>query len=42
MVITGDKPAKKARVNQVSGFQGLDRVQLSEATAGDIVLVSGI
>lgn len=42
MVITGDKPAKKARVNQVSGFQGLDRVQLSEAVAGDIVLVSGI
>jgi len=42
MVITGDKPAKKARVNQVSGFHGLDRVQLSEAVAGDIVLVSGI
>ncbi len=42
MVITGDKPAKKARVNLVSGFQGLDRVQLNEAIAGDIVLVSGI
>ena len=42
MVITGDKPAKKARVNQVSGFQGLNRVQISEATAGDIVLVRRI
>jgi len=42
MAISGDKSAKKARVNQVSGFQGLDRVQLSEAIAGDIVLVSGI
>ncbi|MDT8364286.1 MAG: translational GTPase TypA [Nitrosomonas sp.] len=42
MAITGNKSAKKARVNQVSGFQGLDRVQLSEAIAGDIVLISGI
>src|SRR5690606_39124928 len=42
MVMTGDQPMKKARVNQVSGFQGLDRIQLSEAAAGDIVLISGI
>jgi len=42
MVLTGERTPKKARVNQVSGFRGLDRVQLSEAAAGDIVLISGI
>ena len=42
MVLTGERAPKKARVNQVSGFRGLDRIQLSEAVAGDIVLISGI
>ncbi|CAD86466.1 MULTISPECIES: translational GTPase TypA [Nitrosomonas] len=42
MVLTGERAPKKARVNQVSGFRGLDRIQLSEAAAGDIVLISGI
>ena len=28
MVLMGDKPPKKARVNQVLGFQGLERVQM--------------
>ena len=37
----GDK-GKKARVNQVLGFRGLDRVQLDEAQAGDIVLINGL
>jgi len=32
----------KARVNQVLGFQGLDRVLIDEAVAGDIVLINGI
>jgi GTP-binding protein len=42
MVMTGDQTPKKARVNQVFGFRGLERVPLNEALAGDIVLVNGI
>ncbi|MEX1104465.1 MAG: GTP-binding protein, partial [Dehalococcoidia bacterium] len=30
------------RVNQLFGFRGLDRVELQEATAGDIVALTGI
>src|SRR5690606_3931429 len=32
----------KGRVNQVLKFQGLDRVLVDEAQAGDIVLINGI
>lgn len=32
----------KGRVNQVLKFQGLERVQVEEAQAGDIVLINGI
>jgi GTP-binding protein len=32
----------KARVNQVMGFRGLERLPLDEAVAGDIVLVNGV
>jgi len=42
MVMNGDKPMKRARVNQVMGFRGIERVLLDEAGAGDIVLVNGI
>lgn len=42
MVMTGGQTSKKARVNQVFGFRGLERVPLEEALAGDIVLVNGI
>ena len=42
MVMIGDKPPKKARVNQVQGFQGLNKVPLDVAEAGEIVLISGI
>ena len=36
-----DKPTK-ARINQVLTFKGLDRIQVEEALAGDIVLINGI
>ena len=42
MVLAGDRIQKKARVNQILGFRGIERVQLDEATVGDIVLVNGI
>ena len=42
MVLIGDKPPKKARVNQVQGFQGLNKVPMDVAEAGEIVLISGI
>jgi len=42
MVIIGDKPPKKARVNSLQGFQGLNKVPLDIAEAGEIVLISGI
>jgi GTP-binding protein len=37
-----DGKAIKGRVNQVLTFQGLDRVQVTEAGPGEIVLVNGI
>jgi GTP-binding protein len=42
MVMNGDKPLKRARINQVLGFRGIERVPLDEALAGDIVLINGI
>jgi len=42
MVMLGDGSSRKAKVNQVLGFNGLERVQISEALAGDIVLINGI
>ena len=33
---------KNAKLNQVFGFKGIERVALDEAVAGDIVLVTGI
>ncbi|CAH1904883.1 50S ribosomal subunit assembly factor BipA [Candidatus Nitrotoga sp. HW29] len=42
MVLNGDKAPKKARVNQVLGFRGIERVQMEEAGVGDIILVNGI
>src|SRR5689334_12050416 len=37
-----DGKSVKGRVNQVLTFQGLDRVQATEAGPGDIVLINGI
>ena len=42
VVMKGNELIKKGRVNQVLGFQGLDRVPVEEAQAGDIVLINGI
>src|SRR5258706_11582668 len=37
----GLEPAK-AKVGQVMGFQGLERIPMEEAAAGDIVLLTGV
>jgi GTP-binding protein len=42
MVLDGVGAPVKAEVGQVMGFHGLERVQLTEALAGDIVLVTGV
>ena len=42
LVLNGDQAPVKAKVNQVMGFRGLERVSLDEALAGDIVLVTGV
>ncbi len=41
-VLQGDEFVTKAKVNQVMGFKGLERVPMDEAQAGDIVMVTGI
>ncbi len=42
MLLNGDKPPKKGRVNQVLGFRGIERIQMEEAAVGDIVLINGL
>ncbi|KFC61847.1 translational GTPase TypA [Massilia sp. LC238] len=44
LVLNGqdDKNPVKGRINQVLNFKGLERVQVEEAMAGDIVLINGI
>jgi GTP-binding protein len=43
MVMEGpDGKSFRGRINQVLTFQGLDRVQVTEAGPGDIVLINGI
>ncbi|KXW56717.1 translational GTPase TypA [Ferrovum sp. PN-J185] len=43
MVMRGpDSTPKRAKINQVLGFKGLERVQFEVAEAGDIVLINGI
>jgi GTP-binding protein len=42
MLLAGDKPPKRVRVNQVQTFQGLNKVPTEVAEAGEIVLINGI
>ncbi|MGB7542597.1 MAG: translational GTPase TypA [Burkholderiales bacterium] len=42
LVLDGDRTPVRAKVNQVMGFQGLERISMEEAVAGDIVLVTGV
>ena len=42
MLLARDKPPKRAKVNQVQSFQGLNKVQMELAEAGEIVLINGI
>jgi GTP-binding protein len=43
LILNGPDAAPiKGRVNQVLKFQGLERIQVDEAEAGDIVLINGI
>ncbi|MBL4799058.1 MAG: translational GTPase TypA [Oleispira sp.] len=41
-VISVDGTTRKARVQEVKGFKGLDRIATNDAEAGDIVCISGI
>ncbi len=41
-VMKGEEQIAQGRINQVLGFQGLERVEVQEAEAGDIVIISGL
>src|SRR3546814_13025982 len=41
-VVNRDGTVRNGRVLQVLGFMGLDKVEVAEAQAGDIVAVTGI
>lgn len=41
-VMNHDKQVAQGRINQLLGFQGLERIPLEEAEAGDIVIISGL
>lgn len=42
VMVGPDSQPKAAKINQVLGFQGLERVLVDEAQAGDIILINGI
>jgi len=42
LLLNGDAPPLKAKINQVLMFEGLERKAVEEAEAGDIVLINGI
>lgn len=41
-IIDRDNNIRSGRILQVLGYQGLNRVQMDEATAGDIIAINGI
>ncbi|HSI95334.1 MAG TPA: translational GTPase TypA [Methylophilaceae bacterium] len=41
-VMKGEEQLASGRINQVLGFQGLERVPVEEAEAGDIIIISGL
>ncbi len=40
--IAADGPAETFRITKLFGFQGLDRVELEAAQAGDVVMIAGV
>ena len=42
VVMNHEEQVATGRINQVLGFQGLDRVPVTEAEAGDIIIISGL
>src|SRR5204863_5142871 len=42
MALQGTSAGTRAKIGQVLGFAGLERVPIESAAAGDIVLVSGV
>lgn len=42
IVMTREGKQKQARIEKLFGFQGLKRVEITEASAGDIVAIAGI
>ncbi|MSQ60363.1 MAG: translational GTPase TypA [Betaproteobacteria bacterium] len=42
LLLAGEAAPKKARITQLFGFSGLARLPVSQAVAGDIVLIQGI
>ncbi|CAB1368179.1 translational GTPase TypA [Denitratisoma oestradiolicum] len=42
VVMNHEVQVAQGRINQVLGFQGLDRVPVEEAEAGDIIIISGL
>ncbi|CEN55779.1 translational GTPase TypA [Candidatus Methylopumilus turicensis] len=42
VIMNGDTQTGTGRINQVLGFRGLERVEVKEAEAGDIVIISGL
>ncbi len=42
VVMNHEEQVATGRINQVLGFQGLDRIAVDEAEAGDIIIISGL
>ena len=40
--VGAEGPAESFRITKLFGFQGLDRVELEEAQAGDVVMIAGV